>query len=312
MPNALFVPRADFIDDAFWIETPQTVEVSTTLWRLLAAAREDPARWMPRVVLCGEPGVGKTALARRFVKATRRSVACDLVDRKLDSLDLEQVRKDQETRDQADLWAARMVREHGTCQRLCSPADWIPRRVLEAILNQAQQSHPTELLDITVSRHSSLGINLPRAWRSPGNDQHDALRRTSLALVDNANRLLQVRKAKLAGCLDRMEDFGASVGHRVINVYLGTPELAEALAEFGPTQVVTLRSMPCDATFASVAAMVFGSVDAEELPLLHRATGGRMGPLLHLAAMRGLTPPYAVPDAEILRLPGPASGGSER
>lgn len=312
MANALFVPRADFVDDALWFETPQTIEASTALWRLLDVAREEPSRWVPRVVLCGEPGVGKTALARRFVKATQRSVACDLAARTLADLDMGQVRQDQEARDQADFRVAQMVRTHGQCPALCSPAAWIPKRVLATILEQAQQSHPTEMLDMSVNQHTPLGFYLPRAWQSPGNDANDPLRRTSLALVDSADRLLRVSRAKRSACLGQMEHVAEPMGRRVVNVYVGSPELAEALAECGATQVVALRPMPYDGTFAKVADMVFRSVGAEALPQLHRATGGRIGPLLHLAAMRGLKPPYAVPEAEIRRLPAPVSNQGER
>ena len=167
------------------------------------------------------------------------------------------------------------------------------------------------MLDMSANSHSDLGFSLPRAWHSPGNDASDPIRRTSLAFVDGANRLLQVGKAKRMKCLDQMERFGEAGDRRVVNVYLGSPELAEALAECGSTQVIPLRPMACDDEFARVAAMVFGPLGAEDCLRLHGSTRGRMGPLLHLAALRGLAPPYAVPDAEIRRLPVPPSNRTE-
>ena len=237
----------------------------------------------------------------------RRSVACHLVAEKVGNLDAEQARSDELARMSAATWAEPMVRLNGDRAGLCRPAAWIPEAMLAGILEEAQRSHPTEMLDMAASTHSSLGFGLPRAWRSPGNEAQHPIRRTSLALVDNADRLLQVGKVKRMKCLDRMEHFGGAAGHRVVNVYLGSPELAEALAECGSKQVIPLRPMGCDDEFARIAGMVFGPVEAEDAQSLHRATGGRMGPLPHLAAMRGLAPPYAVPDAEIRRLPAPAS-----
>ncbi len=302
MTNQLFVPRADLVDDEFFVETPRTFETTAALWRLLDVARREPMPWVPRMVLCGEGGVGKSALARRFVKAARRSVACHLVSEKVANLDAEQARLDDVARMGAQAWAEDMVRRNRVCLGLCSLAAWIPEAMLVTVLEQAQRSHPTQMLDMSIDPHGSLGFDLPRAWRSPGNDAADPIRRTSLAFVDNADRLLQVGKAKRSKCLDHIERFGGSAGHRVVNVYVGSPELADAEAECGSTQIIPLRPMACDADFARVAQMVFNSVGAEDAERLHRATGGRIGPLLHLAAMRGLTPPYAVPDGEIRRV----------
>ena len=307
MANELFVPRADLVDDAFWIETRQSFETTTALWRLLEVARREPPQWMPRVVLCGEGGTGKSATARRFVKAARRSVACHLVAEKVGNLDAEQARRDELARMSAATWAEQMGRLNGDCAGLCRPAAWIPEAMLAKVLEQAQKCDPTQMLNMSVSTQSSLGFYLPRPWRSPGNDASDPIRRTSLAFVDDADRLLQFGKVKRLEALDHMGHFGGAAGHRVVNVYLGSPELAEALAECGSTQIIPLRPMACDDEFARIAGMVFGPVEAEDAQSLHRATGGRMGPLLHLAAMRGLAPPYAVPDAEIRRLPAPAS-----
>ncbi len=307
MTTALFAPRADHVDDTFWIETSQTSKVTEALWRLLALAREEPPRWFPRVVLCGEPGVGKTTLARRFVRATKRSVACDLVAERLATLDALRADLADAARLRAERWAEAMTRGVGHCPEACSPAAWMPADALARILDLAQGSHPTEMLEMSARPGSALGFALPRPWRSPGDEAGDPIRRTSLAIVDDADRLLRVGRAKRGACLDQMEHSGGAAGHRVLNVYVGSPELAEALAECGTTQVVTLRPMPCDDQFAAIARMVFGPVTADELTRLHAISGGRMGPLVHLAAMRGLEPPYAVPANEILRLPAPAA-----
>lgn len=307
MANDLFVPRADLVDDGFWLETRQTFETTTALWRLLDVARREPMPWVPRMVLCGEGGVGKSAIAQRFVSAARRSVACHLVNERVANLDAEQARRDQAARASAQVWAEDMVRNNGVCQLLCSPAAWIPESMLARVFEDAQRCDPVQMLDMTLSDQTGLGFFPPRAWRSPGNDARDPMRRTSLAFVDNADRMLRVTKAKRLWCLDRMEKYGGSAGHRILNVYIGSAELAEALAECGSTQVIPLRPMACDPEFAKVVEMVFGPVGTEETQMLHRATGGRMGPLLHGAAMRGLAPPYAVPHAEIRRLPAPAS-----
>lgn len=311
MPTVPFVPRADLVDDAFWIETPQSLEATEALWRLLAIAREDPPRWVPRIVLCGEPGVGKTAVARRFVKATKRSVACDLVAERLAARDARQEKPEQAAREEAERWAETRARRVGHCPEMCSPAGWMPEETLASILELAQKSHPTEMLDISASPGNRPGFHLPRAWRSPGDEAADPVRRTSLALVDNADRLLRVGKAQRLACLDQMEHFGGTAGHRVLNVYVGSPELAEALAECGSTQVIMLRPMPCDETFADVAGLVFGALTEEEIHRLHRATRGRMGPLLHVAAMRGLAPPYAVPASRMLELTAPPGNLNE-
>ena len=187
----------------------------------------------------------------------------------------------------------------------------MPEETLSRILELAQRSYPTEMLEMSSRPNSSLGFSLPRAWRSPGDLARDPIRRTSLALVDDADRLLHVSRAKRRQCLDRMEAFGGAEEHRVVNVYIGSAELADAISDCGATQVVTFRPMPCDETFTTVAGMVFGPVAEDDARRLHDATGGRMGPLLHLAALRGLRPPYAVPDSAILRLNGPGPGRVE-
>jgi hypothetical protein len=177
-----FAPRADLVDDAFWIETPQTSEATEALWRLLALAREEPPRWMPRVVLCGRAGVGKTALARRFVKATKRSVACDLVAERMANRDGDRAERERQNRRQAEAWATSMTRSVGDCREICSPAATMPEETLSRILELAQRSYPTEMLEMSSNPNSSLGFSLPRAWRSPGDLAKDPIRRTSLAL----------------------------------------------------------------------------------------------------------------------------------
>ena len=84
MAQDLFAPRADLVDDEFFIETPQTATATAALWTLLQLSRQEPRPWIPTVVLCGEPGSGRTTIARRFVKAAHRNVACDLLREHVD------------------------------------------------------------------------------------------------------------------------------------------------------------------------------------------------------------------------------------
>ena len=95
-------------------------------------------------------------------------------------------------------------------------------------------------------------------------------------------------------------------------VYVGSPALAATLSRIGPTQVIPLEAMPCDAAFASLAAMIFGGLGAEAAADVHRGSGGRIGPLLHMARMQGLRPPFADPPEEVQTLPRLTSDGAER
>ena len=58
--------------------------------------------------------------------------------------------------------------------------------------------------------------------------------------------------------------------------------------------------------FDEVVRLVFGECGPDETRRLHAATRGAIGPLLHIAGLRGLKPPYAVPREQVLRLPAPA------
>ena len=85
------------------------------------------------------------------------------------------------------------------------------------------------------------------------------------------------------------------------------PALAQALTRHGTTQVIHLAPIPDDDDFAAVMCMVFGPVGREEVTNMHRASGGAMGRVVHLARRQGLTPPHNVDAGEIRRFPATRS-----
>ena len=303
MATDLFRPRPDLIDDELFIETRQTQAATAALWRILALSRQEPQHWMPLVVLCGAHGSGTTTLARRFARAAQRSVACDLVAAKLAGLEVEQARNAAAARAQAFAWADDMLNNHGVCQAFCRPAAWLPEHLLAKALEEAQSCRPTITLEMWPKPDRMRRCVGPTQWESPGNRTAHPTRRTSVAFVDQADRLLSVPPGRRRACVDRIaSDASSAAGHQVTPVLVGTPELAACVAEFSTTQVVRLDPMDDDA-FAAVVAMVFGTHDPGEVAALRTATQGLMGPLLHVARLRGLAPPYHVRHDEILALP---------
>ena len=270
--NALFKPSADLVDDGLWIETPQTIAATASLWRLLDISRRTPRPWVPHFVLCGVEGVGKTALVERFRRAAQRNVSCSLVARATEALpDKEEGMTPTLVR---AAWVQRMVRDHGGCPSFCQPAGWLPDGDLDRAIEASLREHPSAAVDMSM-RPDAQPFMGSWVWRSPGNQTHDAVRRTSLVFVDRADRLLALSAPKRRACLEYMRSFDRRVGHAVIPILVGSPELADAVAELGTTQVISLEAMD-DVTFAEVAAMTFGTRDPIEIATLQRASGGSM------------------------------------
>jgi hypothetical protein len=135
---------------------------------------------------------------------------------------------------------------------------------------------------------------------TPGNRNNDVARRTSMILIDEADNLLNIGVAKQRIIL---EDLLAWPERSFVVVLIGAPKLAAAMLVHGMVQIIPLPDMANDAEFEQVTAMIFGKCDPEEVARLHHLSRGRMGPLMHMAAMRGLTPPFNVPKDQVLRLP---------
>lgn len=288
-----FKPQAESIDGRFFIETAQTARVTAALWALLQVARTEP-EWLPVTVLCGPPGAGKSALAARFADAARRSVACDLLAgrRASDST--------------AVGWPRRMTEARGACPEMCKPGAWAEHALREAIRIDAASTYPTVELTMGARPDKSFTFMGADGWHSPGNTAAHPTRRTSIAFVDDADRLLAVPPSRRRAVLEHVKDYPARmVRHRVAMVLLGSPELADAVSALGATQVIRLDGMAHDSAFADVVAMTHGTRDPVEVEALHAASSGLMGRLIHLAAMRGRRPPFCVEPDHLLTLPSP-------
>ena len=294
-----FTPQADVVDGELFIETAQTARATAALWALLRVSRQEPRPWLPLTVLCGEHGTGKSFIARRFGHAARREVACDL----LTDGPADRVRPDPA---RGSRWEEQMVRRYGACPEMCRPARWVSGSVLDRALRETAMTHPT-LAVTMVPRPDKDGGTMPSpAWHSPGNVAMHPTRRTSVCFVDDADRLLAVAPSRRRDALEQLLDYPRRmVRHAVSTVLIGSPELAEVVAACVSTQVIRVDAMEDDADFATVVAMVFGTRDPAGVADLHRASGGRMGALTHIARLRGLEPPYALRPEEIVRLPAP-------
>ena len=297
MERNIFTPVADMVDGELFVETAQTARATAALWALLRVSRQEPRPWLPLTVLCGENGTGKTTIARRFGSAARREVACDLLT------------KGPANRVWADpargsTWEEAMVRRYGRCLEMCRPAAWVSGSVVDRALRETAMTHPTIEVSM-VPRPDKDGGTMPSpAWHSPGNVAGHPTRRTSIVFVDDADRLLAVPPSRRREALEQLLDYPARmVRHAVSTVLIGSPELADAVIALMSTQVIRVDAMEDDAAFATVVGMVFGTRDPAEIAALHRASGGRMGALTHIARMRGLAPPYNVRPDEIVKLP---------
>ncbi len=297
-----FTPRADMVDGEFFIETAQTARATAALWALLRVSRQEPRPWLPVTVLCGKHGTGKTTIANRFGHAARREVACDL----LTDGPADRVRPDPA---RGSSWDEEMVRHYGVCLEMCRPARWVPGSVVDRALRETAMTHPTLAVSM-VTRPDRNGGTMPSpAWHSPGNVTMHPTRRTSVCFVDDADRLLTVSPSRRRDALEQLLDYPKRVvRHAVSTVLIGSPELAEMVAACMSTQVIRVDAMEDDAAFATVVTMLFGTRVPAEVADLHRASGGMMGRLVHIARMQGLTPPYHVAPEEIvtlLALPAP-------
>ena len=324
--------RVDDVDGRIYFETPDTEAASVHLHALLELGRETPRPWMPFVVLSGENGSGRTALAGRFMAQAQRAITCTLVDRaretrdtprRLPSAEALQRRQEEKVADEA---LRQRVREFGGhCPRICAPAAFAPEAELDRAIHAAMHGDGhREKREDAVYRHAveaAKGVvpaqmlaitHKPEAnWldryitgtlvRSHGDRSRDPLRRTQLLFVDGADRLLAVSDRDRRTILQNIKD----VPRAVTVVLIGSPELAAAVQAEGVTQTIAVPNLDGE-VFAEVVRLVFGECNPAETRRLQAATNGAIGPLLHIAGLRGLKPPYAVPRRQVLRLPAPA------
>ena len=260
-------------------------------------------------VICGESGSGRTTVAQRFVTATQRNASCDIIRERAPGPDAEQAKCDAESLAYGARWTERMVREFGSCPAICHPAAWVPEHLIRLAIHESQSVRPAVRMQLAM-RPDRDGVSFgDHVWRSPGNVTHHRTRRTSILMVDDADRLLAVPATCRRDVLDRIQAWEDVIKHSLAVVLIGSAALADVVAESRTTQVLRLAPLMGD-EFAAVCGMVFGTRDPATVAALHEKTGGLMGRLIHVARMQGLTPPYHVPPEEIVRLPAlPAPDG---
>ncbi len=328
--------RVDVVDGKMYFETPGTEMATANLHALLERSREEPRPWLPYVVLTGPEGGGKTETAKRFMLQAQRAATCTLVDRAREARDAplqlqssEARQRQEQERAEAKVRAQdfrQRVRDFGHCPRVCAPVIFAPpvddlTKTIHASMHgderlpdpreswyryEVEKAAEVEPAVMSTS-HNKPGSNwvsqhiLGALPDSRGNRSDDPLRRTSLAFVDRADRLLQVSDRERRAILQDIKDFPRPV----TVVLIGSESLVAAVKAEGTTQTITIPPMEGE-TFDQVVRLVFGECDPEEVRQLHVASGGSIGPLLHIAGVRGLKPPYAVPDGQVLRLPAPS------
>ena len=302
MATELYAPRADAVDGDLFVETRATAAATAGLWTLLGLTRQEPRPWIPTTVLAGEPGSGRTTVAQRFVNAAQRNASCDVIRERAPRPDPETAKRDAEDLAFGARWTERMTREFGSCPQICSPAAWVPEHLIREAVREAQSIRPAVRMQLAM-RPDKDGVSFGDwVWRSSGNATHHRTRRTSVLLVDDADRLLAVPASRRRDVLDQIQAWEKVVRHDLAVVLIGSPALADVVAESRTTQVLRLPPLVGE-EFAEVCAMVFGTRDPVTVAALHQSSGGLMGRLIHIARVRGLEPPYNVPPDEIVRLP---------
>ena len=285
---------------------------------VLEHSRDDAAAWRPYVCLVGPEGSGKTTIATQFMLAAQRAVSCALTAHLNDELrSMMETRllwspEVMERRD-AEWRAYRSALEHNgrhpdVCLAHCAPASWLPegelRRQLENLMREGRYSAPVGVEPLRPSKVLRGELPHSPALSSPGNRSGDRRRRTTMLMLDDADKILLLRRDRRREWIARATDH-ATWGWKwpLTYAFIGSPAVAEELSSHGKVHVIRLDGMPLDDDWRELVRRVFGT-DAEA-DRLHFGTQGCVGPLLYAAKMRGLKPPFGIPDAEIRRLPPP-------
>ncbi len=316
--------RPDMAEGELWIETLQTEAAMLAMYRVLDVSRLDDPGWQPLWVLCGDEGTGKSALVRRFAAQAQRSAACDALrdveERCARETGTPKIPSPEhfEARDQS--WARyreframspeERVRRFGRCPHVCRPVEILPKQQFQSEVARLGTADPVGIGEMPLRPKRAKEFMQRDVWNTRGNWSGDPLRRTSLFFVDDADHLTRLSEARRTDVLEEMRLWPkmARIAKPVTFVLVGSPALADAVAACGATRTVMLPAMALDGaegTFAHVCRLVFGTREPADLERLHGSSRGAMGPLLNVARLQGLRPPYNIPDGEVLRLPGP-------